>query len=178
MSPLQEELLRLGVYNTKVFPPPEGTTRLNIDMPPRKVRLGLTQGVSATIALTPQEYDRFVQYSAGLGVTPLILQNKEALEEGGFSEEYKNLLESGGMTSARIPPLRETLLKILKDMDLKKYPSELAKDETKRMAVSAVLTAYEALGKALLFSEKKHIVEAQRQALKRIDVLKGKPIGD
>lgn len=79
-DPLRDELQRLGLHGPLYNPKqPLGQEHLRISMPPRTVKMGSSGQIHA-VDLSPKDYEKYVLYSAGIGLedTPTL---REALTE-------------------------------------------------------------------------------------------------
>jgi hypothetical protein len=66
-DPVTLEIERLGLFDPTAFGPKDGETRMTLSMPSR-VHQVIPGKQSLTVKYTPEEYDKFVQLSAGIGL--------------------------------------------------------------------------------------------------------------
>lgn len=90
-DPIFKEIQRLNMTGPQAIGGDEANSYLKIDMPPRFIRKSFG-GQAVSVKLTPEQYDKFVDLSAGIGLqsAPEGKTLKEFLNEE-ISEDYPNL---------------------------------------------------------------------------------------
>ena len=87
------EAERLGMFESSLYSPKKGETLLRFDMPPKVVQR-YEQGQRFSVRLTPKEYDRYVELSAGIGLEASGGQTlREALEDEVGQSWYKEMTD-------------------------------------------------------------------------------------
>ena len=170
---LGDELRRLGVYNTSVVEQPEGATPLEIRMPSRVLTMNIS-GMSGKIDLKPDQYDRLVQYSAGINIPSESLTNMAAIDSTNSTyEERQQMIKPYLSEPGKIKPLRQAIEEGLGQLDNQDFNTQLQKDEFKRTVVKSIISDYQKMGKSAMFLDVQNVAEMQRQMMERAKVLKG-----
>ncbi len=154
-DPLSKELMRLGMYNSKLVDGPPMAGDMKIEMPSKVFSINVG-GVSTNTQLSATEYDQLVKFSAGLEVPSDVMNNGMALEAAGIAPQEANMFVETYMQDGTLKPLKNMLAELLADQDrqLPKDPNaaELLKnDDVKRMMVKATVSAYSQMGHAAMF---------------------------
>lgn len=170
---LGTELRRLGIYNTSIVEQPEGATSMELRMPSRVLTFNMA-GKTGKIDLKPAQYDRLVQYSAGINIPTESFTNGDAIDSTGSTyEERQQLLKPYIGEQGRVLPLKEAIKSGLEQADQADRPTDLSRDEFKRITVKAIISDYQKLGRSAMFLDMRNQVEMQRQIEARAKVLKG-----
>lgn len=89
-DPLRAELQRLGLHGPLYNPEPgPGQSHFRVRMPNRTVKMGFG-GQIYSVDLAPKEYEKYIMYSAGIGLGEDVPTLREALTEALGSDEAKN----------------------------------------------------------------------------------------
>lgn len=133
-DPVVNEMIELGmnsVLRNKETRP--GETHLVVDMPPRFIQKRFA-GKSVNVNLTNEQYDKFVQYSAGIGLKQQPIPGKNLREAIG--QEIKTQRLSRSLSGGGKPT-----------------------DEAKRLAIKQLILTYRKAGKAQLLREEQSIFD-------------------
>lgn len=141
-DPVLSELVRLGYAGplSKVEPP-DGEQHLAVNMPPRELSLGGGQ-----VDLTPQQYARFVELSAGKG-----------LERGPFGKAS----------------LKETLKDLIKGNYAEIGSEKLKTDQNKRTMIKKYIQSYRNAAKIQMLEEFPEIEEKLNNSVDAIKRARG-----
>lgn len=176
---LSKELMRLGVYNTKLVEAPAGTTKLDIGMPPHVIGFNGGGGAMGSIKLTEWEYDQLVKFSGGIEVPTSIFGDVGAKTLGQMSDSDANMYAEQYADGGTMKPLKQALSEGLQEIEAQhsgqsSRASKLQIDEEKRSVVKAICTAYEKMGKAAMIMSPR-IFKAYMDAIDaRANILEGR----
>ena len=88
-SPAWQEIIRLGISGPIINPEaPEGEKHLMVDFPSKIISKKIG-GIMQAVELTPEQYDRLIVLSAGIGLKGAKLPLKERLEKEILKSPYK-----------------------------------------------------------------------------------------
>jgi hypothetical protein len=187
-DPVNEELMRLGLWN-EALSGEKGDGSLPIRMPPKSLTFDLQQLGTLEFKLTPEEYDRLIQYSAGIIPKERLaaMPTREDFSGAAGSDSDMKLLYGNyherikGIQSAAggLMPLKEVLRKVLltrsyppagiSKEDKEQY--NLTEDNVIRTQVKQTINAYQALGQAFLFQERMTLDRVKTEAEIREQIL-------
>jgi hypothetical protein len=186
-DPVSEELQRLGLWNEKLTGI-KGDLTLPIKLPGKSLSFHINDALgSVDFKLTPQEYDRLIQYSAGVIPSPDKIPGPDAFSASvgedpdmkGLGYKYHEFIERlrAESQSGTLPPLKESLRKVLLARPpmpeglsgAEKEKFTIAQDNRVRYHVKYVINAYQNLGKAVLWMERDRLTSLVREVKGRAD---------
>lgn len=163
-DPVNQELQRLGMWNTRFLDPRPGDVVVKIDMPEKILRYNIPAGMgggSIAIPLDANQYDLYLQVAAGIRI-PSGEMDSEALAAAEFDPAELRRAMAATTSLGEIPPLKETLRMVFEGREdflaangLLDKP-QFAQDNFMRIQVRLIIEVYRKMAKAALWTDLKN----------------------